>query len=273
MIIALRFLSVVVLSLMVIGAWFYYVRLDFIYVFDESPARPAGMPRTELRQIPAFGDDPPLSVWLTEPEAGQPVVLYFMGEAGTLSVDEPRLRRMAEAGFGIAAMAYRGGGGQPGKPSEATLYRDALRLFAGLDRLYGRTVPDTDRVIYGYSLGAGLATRLAAEQEELALILEAPFTDFCAVKTGVIAIWPGCVLYAGQEYDIRSWIPAAGAPVLILHGNIDERVPLRQGRAVFAAARAPKFMEVYTGGGHDNLARFGAIEDAIGFVKTLRGER
>lgn len=271
--IAFRFLVVVLLTGAVLFGGIFVARISLIYVFDPTQARPIDMPRTEVQQIPAFGADPALTVWVTQPEPGQPVVIYLMGHSGSLSVDEPRLRRLARAGFGVAAMAYRGGGGQSGRPSEEALYRDALRVYAGLDQLFGRRISDTDRVIYGFSLGTGLAARLAAEQEELALILEAPYTDLCAIKAGMLRLSPGCAVFAGQRYDTIGWVSRAGAPVLVLHGNIDERVPLEQGERVFTAAAQPKFMEVYIGGGHENLARFGAVDDAISFIRVLRGAR
>lgn len=273
MLIALRLIVVILLTAAVFVGGVFFARTSLIYVFDPAPARPANMPRTEIRQIPAFNGEPALTVWVTQPEPGAPVVIYFMGQSGTLSVDEPRLRRFAEAGFGVAAMSYRGGGGQDGTPSEDVLYRDALRVYAGLDRLFGRRVPDTDRVIYGYSLGTGLATRLAVEQEELALILEAPYTNLCAVKGGLLRYVPGCLIYMRNTYETLRRIDRIGAPLLVLHGNLDRVVPLTQGRAVFDAAAQPKFMEVYNGGNHSNLGRFGAGDDAISFIKVLRGSR
>ncbi|MEM7616510.1 MAG: hypothetical protein AAF245_15755 [Pseudomonadota bacterium] len=269
----LRLIVVVILSAGVLGAALFVARVDLIYVFDAAEARPLDMPRTIVRRIPAFGVDPALNVWVTQPEPGEPVLIYFMGEAGSLSVDETRLRRFANAGFGIAAMAYRGGGGQQGRPSEETLYRDALRVYAGLDQLFGRRIRDTDRVIYGFSLGTGIATRLAVEQEELAVILEAPYTDYCSVKTGLMKYVPGCLIFDGHLYDTASRISQIGAPVLILHGNIDERIPVEEAQSVFDLATEPKFMEIYNGGGHQNLGRLGAGDDAISFVRVLRGAR
>lgn len=269
----LRLSLVLVAAVAVLLGALLQARTGLIYVFDSTDARPVGIPRTEVRQIPAFREDPALTVWVTAPEGRQPVVIYFMGQSGSLAVEAPRLRRLAEAGFGIAAMAYRGGGGQDGEPTAAMLHRDALRVFAGLDGLFGRAVPYTDRVIYGYSLGSGLAARLAEEQEELALIVEAPFTDLCSIKSGLLAAVPGCWLYAGQDFDTLDRIARVDAPLLILHGRQDRTVPLRQAEMLFAAAAEPKFIEIYEDGGHENLSRLGATEDVATFISTLRGVR
>lgn len=270
---ALRLLVIMVAGVGILLGALYYARTGLIYLFDPAEARPAGLPRTTVRQLPAYAGDPALTVWVTEPLEGQPVMIYFMGLSGSLAVDKPRLIRLAEAGFGIAAMAYRGGGGQEGAPDAEALYRDALRVFAGLDRLFDRDIPDVDRVIYGYSLGSGLAARLASEQEELAVILEAPFTEICAIESGVLAIVPGCWLYSGEEFDTLDRIARVGAPLLILHGAKDRTVPVREAERLYKAAEEPKFIEIYEDGGHENLSRLGAGEDAIAFIRTLRGER
>ena len=267
-------LAVVLLTIvaLLIGM-LWFTRTDFIYLFTRTAAGPADLPRTSVELLPAHGDDPALEVWVTQPEPGYPVFVYFMGDVGALSVYEPRLRDIAEAGFGIAAMAYRGGGGQAGEPSEEALFRDARRLYAGLDTLFAEPVGENRRVIYGFSLGAALAARLAAEQEELTLILEAPFTRLCAATTGLIGLLPGCWMLAGEEYATLDNIDKVDTPLLILHGTADDRVPVAQARALFDAARDPKFIRVYEGGGHEDLGRFGATDDMLSFVRVLSGMR
>ncbi len=254
-------------------AGLYLTREDFIYFFDASAARPADMPRTRVAQLPAHNGAPALTVWVTEPLPRHPVVVYFMGEAGSLTLHETRLRRLAEAGLGVAAMAYRGGGGQPGTPGEAALLHDARRVYAGLHGLIGAPVKDTGRVIWGYSLGAGIAARLAAEQEELAVVLESAFTSLCDAAPGPLRAVPGCLLLSGSEYDTLSRIEAIDAPLLILHGAADRRVPVAHAERLFAAAAEPKFIETYPGAGHHDLDRFGAHDAAVSFIRVLAGLR
>jgi len=170
-------------------------------------------------------------------------------------------------------MAYRGGGGQDGTPSEDALFRDALRVYASLDTLFGRHVPETERVIYGYSFGTGLAVQLAAEQQELALLLEAPYTELCNTNLGMGTILPGCLLLRNDAYDSLSRIGEIDAPLLVLHGEADQEVPFEEGLTLFEAAERPKFLERYPSAGHDDMARFGAVEDAASFIRVLRGAR
>ena len=269
---AVKFVLVVCLTLAVFAGAVYAFRGLLIYPFGDLEQPPGEMPRTEVRTIPAFGDDPALTVWLAEPEPGEAYVIYFMGHSGSLSVHEPRMRALADAGFGIAAMAYRGGAGQAGTPSEATLMQDARRLYAGLDALAGREVRDTERVIYGFSFGALIATKLAAEQEELALVLEAPGQRLCEMDFNGYALLPFCGLFTGHDFDIRDDIARVETPVLLLMGDSDQ-VAGSAGTALFAAAPEPKFRKTYRGGDHADLGRFGAAKDAIAFIRTLRGQR
>ena len=210
-----KFVAVIALTFAIFGVAAWVFRTDLVYQFGALDQPPGGMPRTEMRVIPEFGDDPALTVWLTEPAPGQPYIVYFMGMGGALSVHEPRLRTLAEAGFGIAAMAYRGGGGQEGAPGEAALMQDARRLYAGLDTLAGREVRDTERVIYGFSFGSLIAAKLAAEQEELAVVLEAPGPDLCTMNFGGPARLPGCMIFAGNRYEAMGALSRIDAPVLV----------------------------------------------------------
>lgn len=264
------FLVLGVIYMMFAGA-FTAFRHQFLYFFVEVGAPPADMPRTQVKYIPETFEDPRLEVWITEPLPRKPVILYFMGSSGALSVHEPRLREFASRGFGIAAMAYRGGGGQPGTPSEAALTQDAARLYAELDTLFGREIPASDRAIYGYALGSALAVNLAAKEDEMALILESPFGSMCEMMQKLVVILPACKLMWDERYDSQALIDQVDTTVLFLHGAKDTIVPLDMGAALYEAAVEPKFNKIYRQGGHIDLARFGATEDIAQFLNTLRG--
>ncbi|MEO0913436.1 MAG: alpha/beta hydrolase [Pseudomonadota bacterium] len=267
----LKFFAVLAVIYAIFAGAFAVFRHEFIYLFVDVGAPPADMPRTEVKYIPQTFDAPRLEVWITEPLPGKPVILYFMGGSGALSVHEPRLREFASRGFGLAAMAYRGGGGQAGRPTEAGLNQDAARLYAALDTLFGREIPPSDRVIYGYALGSALAVRLAADEDEMALVLEAPFGSMCEMMQKVVVILPACRLMWDERYNSKELIDQVDTTVLFLHGGKDTIIPLEMGAALYNAAVEPKFTKIYRQGGHIDLARFGATEDISQFINTLRG--
>lgn len=266
------FALVLVIAYAIFVVAFVLFQRDILYPFPEAAAPPADLPRTEVRSIPAQGDDPALEVWVTQPLPGKPVIVYFMGFAGTLSVHEPRLRALGEAGYGVAAMAYRGGGGQPGTPGEAGFLRDANRVWTELDTLIGQPVDEGDRIIYGFSLGSGIAVALAAEVEEMALILEAPFDRMCSTFEKYLPILPACLVMREDRYDSVDRIGAVDTVIYFLHGAEDSVVPLELGRALFLAAPEPKFARIYSRATHEDLPRFDAEINTIRFIDTLRGD-
>lgn len=243
-------------------------RHALIYPFDGAPAAPS-IPGVRIAELPAADSAPALPVWLAEPRDGRPWVFFFMGNAGSLARHEARLAAIAGAGYGLAAMAYRGGGGVPGQPSETALKDDAARLWQDFDRLAGQPVPERQRVIWGLSLGSALAVWLAGRADERAVVLESPFTRLCDVARARYPWAPACLLLRDERWDSVAIIARTGSPLLVLHGTADRIVPASQGRALYEAAAEPKRLLQYPGAGHGDLAAHGAVADAFAFLAGL----
>jgi fermentation-respiration switch protein FrsA (DUF1100 family) len=243
-----------------------------IYPFQPgiSAATPVGIPGARAKTIIAE-DGLEFTVWVAPPRDGRPVILYFMGNAGSLPSSGPLLAEFALRGFGIAALNYRGAGGTPGSPSQTMLTSDATALYDALDMLAGQPVPPTLRVIFGTSLGAGLAVQLAARREVAALVLETPFNRMCEVAEIHYPLFPACLLLPYERWASADLIAQVAAPVLVLHGDADQTIPLSQGKALFEAAPEPKRLIVYPGGRHNDLRLYGAGIDAIRFIEDLAG--
>jgi fermentation-respiration switch protein FrsA (DUF1100 family) len=243
-----------------------------IYPFQPgiSAAAPVRIPGAQAKTIVAE-DGLELTVWVAPPRDGRPVILYFMGNAGSLSMNSPHLNEFALHGFGIAALNYRGAGGKPGKPSQAKLTADAVTLYDTLDALIGEPVPSTRRIAFGTSLGAGLAVQLAARRPVAGLIMETPFNRLCELAEFHYPMFPACLLLPYERWASADLIGQVGAPVLILHGDADQTIPLSQGKALFDAASEPKRLIVYPGGHHNDLRLNGAGIDAIRFIEDLAG--
>jgi len=241
-------------------------RRDLIYPFSERVVDLAQLPGFRAVPLQVDGGNLEIDVLLSEPRGNAPVILYFMGNFGSLAFNEEHLRALAGQGFGIAAMSFRGGGGQAGMPSEAALFSDARALYDALDELFSAPVPASRRVVYGFSLGSGIATSLATEREVAALVLEAPYTSVCEIAQYAYRVLAACAVMWDERYDSVSRIGDIGAPLLVLHGTGDMTIPQRFGRALFDAAREPKQFISYEGGRHYNLMQFGAVEDMAEFL-------
>lgn len=258
---ALAGLIIAVVYATLIGASLIW-RCDLIYPFDPTPFEPQhiSLPRSDVVTLP---DGP--TIWRVAPHPGKPVILYFMGNVGNLGRNGPHIQEFALRGYGLIAMAYRGGGGIGGTPSETVLKADALRVWRALDDL----APGVERVIYGVSLGSGLATWLASEVDgEAGVVLETPFTRLCdAIRNA--APFPACTLMWDERYESIDIIDGIGAPLLVLHGAADRIIPYDQGRRLFDAAAEPKTFIRYPDGRHNDLRLFGAGVEALAWIDAL----
>lgn len=242
-------------------------RHKFIYPFSRFAAQPAGVMGMSAQTI-ARSDGSDLVVWVAPPRLGRPVVFFFMGNAGSLAYFTPKLQEFAAQGYGLAAMTYRGGAGQPGEPSEAALAADALLLWDEASQLFA-DLPQDQRVIYGQSLGSGVASGLAAHRSPAALILETPFTSLCKTIEVTLYVVPACLLMWDERYETIERIAAINAPLLVLHGDQDGVVPLWMGQAVYDAHKGEKEIKVYPGGRHNDLRLYGASLDAMRFMDRV----
>jgi fermentation-respiration switch protein FrsA (DUF1100 family) len=180
-------------------------------------------------------------------------LLWCHGNAGNISHRLENLREIQKRlGLSVLLFDYRGYGRSEGVPSEAGLYADA-RAF----RSWLRTRPGGDRatvVYFGRSLGAAVAAVLAEEDPPAALILETPFTSVQAMANQTL---PGAGYLFRTRFDTLSRMGRLRAPLLLLHGDADEVVPFRHGKAIFAAAAEPKTFVRIPGGRHNDTWEVG----------------
>jgi fermentation-respiration switch protein FrsA (DUF1100 family) len=121
-------------------------------------------------------------------------------------------------------------------------------------------------VVYGESLGTGVATRVASEHPAAALVLEAPYTSMAAMAATQFPYFP-VRLMLKDRFDSLSRIARVRAPILIMQGELDQIVPPALGRELFAAAPEPKEFWSVPDGGHDDLFDFGADEAVLDFLQ------
>jgi fermentation-respiration switch protein FrsA (DUF1100 family) len=184
-----------------------------------------------------------LQAWIHQPRAGFPTIVYFHGNASNLSDRAGKFGSFVDAGFGLVAVSYRGFGKSEGSPSESGIYKDAR---AAIDyALKEMHVPLAGLIYFGESLGSGVAVQMASEQGPGLLVLEAAYTS---VETRSAELYPfvlGVRLLVHDKYDSLSKIKNVHAPLLMLHGQLDQVIPLAHGEMLFAAAHEPKELVVY----------------------------
>ena len=222
-----------------------------------------GVREVELRTADGLG----LLAWYSPPRPGRPVVAYFHGNGGHIGHRAERLLALARSGYGVLMVEYRGYGGNLGAPTEDGLYADGA---AALDFLADEGIPPSRLVLYGESLGSGVAVTLAAQREVAGLVLEAPFTSVAEVAQHHYSFAPASALVR-DRFDSLAKIGNVRATILILHGERDRVVPIRFGRALFDAAPQPKEFWSSREAGHENLVRFGALDAVLRFLEQQVG--
>jgi fermentation-respiration switch protein FrsA (DUF1100 family) len=220
----------------------------------------AGFPQAE-EHILTTADGERVIVWHVPAKPGHPVVLYFHGNGDYLAGFFGRFRELISDGTGIVALSYRGYAGSSGQPSEVGLLQDAAAAYA-----FTAALTSADRiVIWGFSLGTGVAVALAAEHPVGRLILEAPYTSIADVAAATFRFVPVRLLIR-DPFRSDAHIGQVTAPLLVMHGERDSTIPIRFGERLFALAHEPKQFVRFPEGGHDNLGDYGAIETARQFI-------
>ncbi len=227
-----------------------------------APAR-VGLPMVHEEQF-RTADGETLICWHLPPAPGQPTLLYFHGNGGDLAGRRDRFLRCAAAGLGLYMMSYRGYAGSSGEPSERAIIADALAVYDGL-----RSRESGPLILYGESLGSGVAVQVAAQRTPDAVILEAPYTSIADVAQALYPIIP-VRPFLHDRFDSLSRIAAVRAPLLVLHGARDETIPVALGRALFDAAPEPKQMISFPSAVHCDLYVFGAWDVILRFIHGIR---
>jgi fermentation-respiration switch protein FrsA (DUF1100 family) len=134
-------------------------------------------------------------------------------------------------------ISWRGFSGNSGKPSEQGLYKDGK---SAIDWLKKKGLVEKDIILYGESLGTGIATQIAQNKKFAGLILETPFTSMVDAAKNVYPYIPVSLLLK-DKYENDKKIKNINIPVLVLHGEADKIVPFKMGKKIYEIANQPKY--------------------------------
>ncbi len=195
-------------------------------------------------------DNVQLAAWYAKAPEGQPTIIYYHGNAGRLGSRPGKLRTLMAENFGMLALSYRGFGGSEGMPTEAGIYEDAR---AAIRYLNEQGVKQEQIVLYGESLGTGVAVQMATEFPRLkAVVLEAPYTS-TANRGQEIYPYVPVKLLMKDRFDSISKIGGLAMPLLFLHGYEDRTIPLAHSRALIEKVKAPHKAHFFEGIGHSDF--------------------
>jgi fermentation-respiration switch protein FrsA (DUF1100 family) len=258
------------LASLVLGGWALAV-LSLALLQGRLIYRPdVGASTPEAAGTPWFRiirDGDALLGWWAPPRDPDGLVLaVFHGNRGTLARMAAKTALWHQWGFGLFLGTYRGYEGKPGRPTEAGLIADGRACLDWLAAAQG--VDGRNLVLYGESLGAAVALRLATERKARGLVMEAPFCSLIAMASERHP-WAPVRWLLRHVYDNLSRIGGLRLPILILHGDADRTTPVDHSRKLAELAGSQCRLAVLPGGGHLDLYDKGAARLLTEFLSGI----
>jgi len=183
------------------------------------------------------------------------VILYFHGNAGNLSGWGEVALDFTKRDYDVLIPDYRGFGKSTGKiKNEEMLHRDAVVAYTYLKERY----PEKQIIIYGRSIGTGIAVYLAKSVMLRMIILESPFFSLKDLAKYHHPFMPTSLIGLILKYPMRTdlWIPDVTCPVYLFHGTNDDIVPYNSSERLLKLIKTEKELITIPGGGHNDLSDF-----------------
>jgi hypothetical protein len=258
----LKIVLVIIISFTLGSSFFYFTQESMIFY-------PAILPPDFKYSFPARFDELTLPVdgavinalhFKTENPKG--VILYFHGNAGNLSGWGDVAIDFTRRGYDVLILDYRGYGKSTGKiKNEEMLHHDAAVAYNYLREHY----PEDQIILYGRSLGTGIAVHLAQTARPRMIILESAFLSMRDIAAYHYPFIPGTLLDLGLKYSMRTdmWIPNVTCPVYLFHGTADDIVPYSSSERLLKLIRTESRLIKIPGGGHNDLSDFTLYQEEL----------
>jgi len=249
-----RWIKVLVLLYCTVGIVAYYGQEWFVFRPVTIPAGTKyelGRPYTEIN-LP-YDKETNLNILQFRPADSLPkgVVLYFHGNRTNISRYAPFAGNFTSNGYEVWMLDYPGYGKSTGKRTEQKFYDYALTFY----KLARSRYKPSEIILYGKSLGTGVAAQLAAVRDCRRLILETPYYSLSSLYRRYLPIYPiGTMMH--WRLPTYEYLPAVTAPVTIFHGNSDWVIPYGNASRLKSLLKQGDEFITLDGGGHNNLNDF-----------------
>ena len=173
-------------------------------------------------------------------------ILFFHGNAGSLENRTYKLNHFKDLKVNFLIIAWRGFSGNKGQPNEINLYKDAESAIKWLKT---KGINEKNIILYGESLGTGVAVEVAQNKKYAGVILESPFTSMVNMGRKYYPFFPVRFLLK-DKFESYKKINKISVPILIMHGEVDKIVPYAMGKKMYELANEPKFFYSQEYGDH-----------------------
>ena len=206
-----------------------------------------------------------LKSWSTNIHQNQKTILFFHGNAGDLDARIYKLNVFDDLGINFLIISWRGFSGNQGKPTEKGLYEDANSAVKWLNQ---KGIKNENIILYGESLGTGIAVELSSKNDFGGVILESPYTSMVDMGKKFYPFLPVSLMQRDRYNSIKK-IKKITSPILILHGKADNLVPFYMGVKLFNEANEPKSSYFPTFDGHMMKYDKQMLEKIDYFIKSI----
>ena len=242
----------------------FIAQRTLIYFPDKS--KPTPVQGVDIVRVVAQ-DGQPLEAWYIPPATPDKlVIVLFHGNAGHYGHRTYKAQMYLAAGYGMLLAEYRGYGGNRGAISEQGFYHDGRAYIDWL--LKAQKIDVGNIILYGESIGSGVAVQMAMEYKIKGLVLEVPFSSLVDIAGRQYPFIPVKYLLRDRYMNIEK-IEKINAPLLVMHGHKDQTIPFDSAKKLFKAARNPKKFVEFPQGNHNNLYDFGASQHVLNFLAGI----
>lgn len=266
----------VLLRLLLIALTIYIFCFGFLVIFQRgflyfpsgvySTPQEAGVSGIFQEIIAKPEEGTPIKGWYAPAKENKPTIVFFHGNGDSIGNLVSIAQIYALQGYGFVITEYRGYSGFKGLPTEEGLYDDG-RAF--VKALQDKGVDLKDIVLFGHSLGSGVAVQLATELDVRAVMLLAPLLSVGDMAQALYPFFPA-KYFVWDNFDNESKIVNINAPLLIVHGSWDRIIPVSQGESLYAVAQNPKTFILVPRGGHNNLFKNPFAEISMKWLSALK---
>jgi fermentation-respiration switch protein FrsA (DUF1100 family) len=255
------FISFFALALLYVSAIFIMQSFQQRLIFQGKPSAPETRyqfehPHQEI--CLSYSDGTSVHGLYFQVAHSKGVVLYFHGNSKNLERWGKEYATFVERSYDVLLIDYRGYGKSKGISSEENLYKDARKAYEWLTQKY----PASNIVLYGRSLGAAVASKLATEVPAKLLIMETPFSSIAGVFGARLLLTDFPLKLCYQLSNAKN-VPQVPYPVHIFHGTKDKVVPYREAIRLKQVLQAKDSFTIIEGGTHRNITSFGVYQKKL----------
>ena len=221
-----------------ICGYMYVIQRDILY--QPNVIRPLLVDKLNVKvqetEI-ASTDNINLKSWFYKNNQNKFTILFLHGNNGNLKTRIYKLNEFKDLNLNYLIISWRGFNGNNGKPTEQGLYDDARSAIKWLEK---KNISKNRIILYGESLGTGVAVELAQNEKFAAVILESPYTSVGDVAKIRYSYLPVNILLKDKFLTLEK-IKNISIPVFVIHGMLDGRIPLYMGKKIFDELKSKKY--------------------------------